>query len=41
VVAIDLDPFMLSGGGAFCMTLRLDATSAEARADAQPALAAA
>jgi N-dimethylarginine dimethylaminohydrolase len=28
VVAIDLEPFMLSGGGAFCMTLRLDLTGA-------------
>jgi N-dimethylarginine dimethylaminohydrolase len=28
VVALDLDPFMLSGGGAFCMTLRLDLASA-------------
>jgi N-dimethylarginine dimethylaminohydrolase len=31
VVAVDLDPFMLSGGGAFCMTLRLDLQSAAAR----------
>ncbi|HWE99721.1 MAG TPA: arginine deiminase-related protein [Caulobacteraceae bacterium] len=30
VVAVDLDPFMLSGGGAFCMTLRLDWRSAAA-----------
>jgi len=28
VVGVDLDPFMLSGGGAFCMTLRLDLQSA-------------
>jgi N-dimethylarginine dimethylaminohydrolase len=35
VVAVDLDPFMLSGGGAFCMTLRLDLTSA-ATAGASP-----
>lgn len=27
VVEIDLDPFILSGGAAFCMTLRLDLTS--------------
>jgi len=32
VVEIDLDPFILSGGAAFCMTLRLDQQS-------QPALA--
>lgn len=32
VVEVDLDPFILSGGAAFCMTLRLDLTS-------QPALA--
>ncbi len=24
VIGVDLDPFILSGGGAFCMTLRLD-----------------
>ena len=30
IVAIDLDPFILSGGGAYCMTLRLDRTSAPA-----------
>jgi N-dimethylarginine dimethylaminohydrolase len=30
VVALDLDPFRLSGGAAFCMTLRLDLTSAAA-----------
>jgi N-dimethylarginine dimethylaminohydrolase len=28
VVPVDLDPFMLSGGGAFCMTLRLDLSGA-------------
>ena len=28
LVEIDLSPFILSGGGAFCMTLRLDRTSA-------------
>ena len=33
VVAIDLSPFMLSGGAAYCMTLRLDRTSAPAHAD--------
>jgi N-dimethylarginine dimethylaminohydrolase len=27
VVGVDLDPFILSGGGAFCMTLRLDLVS--------------
>jgi N-dimethylarginine dimethylaminohydrolase len=27
VIAVDLDPFILSGGGAYCMTLRLDRTS--------------
>jgi N-dimethylarginine dimethylaminohydrolase len=27
VIGIDLDPFILSGGGAFCMTLRLDLAS--------------
>jgi N-dimethylarginine dimethylaminohydrolase len=32
LVEVDLDPFILSGGAAFCMTLRLDLTS-------QPALA--
>ncbi len=41
VVGIDLDPFILSGGGAFCMTLRLDLTSsAAALARREPALAA-
>jgi N-dimethylarginine dimethylaminohydrolase len=28
LVEVDLDPFMLSGGAAYCMTLRLDRTSA-------------
>lgn len=28
---VDLSPYMLSGGGAYCMTLRLDRTSAPAR----------
>jgi N-dimethylarginine dimethylaminohydrolase len=32
LIEVDLDPFILSGGAAFCMTLRLDLTS-------QPALA--
>ena len=32
VAGVDLEPFMLSGGGAFCMTLRLDRTSAPAEA---------
>jgi N-dimethylarginine dimethylaminohydrolase len=32
VVAVDLEPFMLSGGGAFCMTLRLNLTSTPAAA---------
>jgi len=27
VVPVDLDPFMMSGGAAYCMTLRLDRTS--------------
>jgi N-dimethylarginine dimethylaminohydrolase len=33
---VDLDPFILSGGAAYCMTLRLDRTSA-----ARPAILAA
>jgi N-dimethylarginine dimethylaminohydrolase len=33
VVAVDLSPFMLSGGAAYCMTLRLDRTSAPAHAE--------
>jgi N-dimethylarginine dimethylaminohydrolase len=32
VIGVDLDPFLLSGGGAFCMTLRLDLTNEAARA---------
>jgi N-dimethylarginine dimethylaminohydrolase len=32
VIGIDLDPFILSGGGAFCMTLRLDLASQAAPA---------
>jgi N-dimethylarginine dimethylaminohydrolase len=32
VVGVDLQPFMLSGGGAFCMTLRLDLMSEAAPA---------
>jgi N-dimethylarginine dimethylaminohydrolase len=31
VVGVDLSPFMLSGGAAYCMTLRLDRASAPAR----------
>jgi N-dimethylarginine dimethylaminohydrolase len=31
VTGIDLAPFILSGGGAYCMTLRLDRTSSAAR----------
>ncbi len=31
VTAVDLDPFILSGGGAYCMTLRLDRQSTAAR----------
>ena len=27
VIGVDLAPFILSGGGAFCMTLRLDSSS--------------
>lgn len=34
VLAVDLAPFMLSGGGAFCMTLRLDLQSPTGRRDA-------
>ncbi len=38
---VDLSPFMLSGGGAYCMTLRLDRTSgAQSIRAAQPAVAA-
>lgn len=32
VIGVDLEPFMLSGGGAFCMTLRLDLVSEPAPA---------
>jgi N-dimethylarginine dimethylaminohydrolase len=32
VIGVDLEPFMLSGGGAFCMTLRLDLVSQAAPA---------
>ena len=32
VTSVDLDPFMLSGGAAYCMTLRLDRTSVPAAA---------
>jgi N-dimethylarginine dimethylaminohydrolase len=31
VVEVDLSPFILSGGAAYCMTLRLDRTSGEGR----------
>ena len=34
VLGIDLAPFILSGGGAFCMTLRLDQMSADAKGQA-------
>ena len=33
VVPIDLDPFLLSGGAAYCMTLRLDRASTPAAAE--------
>jgi N-dimethylarginine dimethylaminohydrolase len=39
VVGLDLDPFLLSGGGAFCMTLRLDLRSTPQRAKPAYALA--
>jgi N-dimethylarginine dimethylaminohydrolase len=32
LVEVDLDPFILSGGAAYCMTLRLDRTSTPAQA---------
>jgi N-dimethylarginine dimethylaminohydrolase len=35
VLGVDLAPFILSGGGAFCMTLRLDLKSVVARAMAR------
>ncbi|HEY3694429.1 dimethylarginine dimethylaminohydrolase family protein [Phenylobacterium sp.] len=38
VVAIDLSPFMLSGGAAYCMTLRLDRASVPAAVHATQAL---
>ena len=38
VKAVDLEPFMLSGGGAFCMTLRLDLATTPATVR-QPAAA--
>ena len=37
VVGIDLAPFILSGGGAFCMTLRLDLTSTPTSASGERA----
>jgi len=40
VVEVDLAPFILAGGGAFCMTLRLDVTSLAATALAPASLAA-
>jgi len=36
VVGLDLAPFLLSGGGAFCMTLRLDLESAKTLVSANP-----
>ena len=36
VAEVDLAPFILSGGGAFCMTLRLDLATAPAAAIRQP-----
>ncbi|WP_026989295.1 dimethylarginine dimethylaminohydrolase family protein [Fodinicurvata sediminis] len=33
---LDLDPFILSGGAAYCMTLRLDRSSVHAAPDAAP-----
>jgi N-dimethylarginine dimethylaminohydrolase len=36
VVGVDLAPFILSGGAAFCMTLRLDLTAHRALAEGQP-----
>ena len=41
VTSLDLAPFILSGGGAFCMTLRLDLTSQTAGAPRALTLAAA
>jgi len=40
VLGVDLAPFMLSGGAAFCMTLRLDLASATAARAPERALAA-
>lgn len=40
VEAVDLSPFILSGGAAFCMTLRLDQASADAPMAAAPAASA-
>jgi N-dimethylarginine dimethylaminohydrolase len=40
VLAVDLSPFMLSGGGAFCMTLRLDLQTARLPAQASGAIVA-
>ncbi|CAG9174350.1 dimethylarginine dimethylaminohydrolase family protein [Cupriavidus respiraculi] len=36
---VDLTPFMLSGGGAYCMTLRLDRRSADVAPMAMPSVA--
>jgi N-dimethylarginine dimethylaminohydrolase len=36
VVGVDLAPFILSGGAAFCMTLRLDLSAHPALAEGQP-----
>jgi N-dimethylarginine dimethylaminohydrolase len=32
LIEVNLDPFILSGGGAYCMTLRLDRVSRPAAA---------
>lgn len=37
VAGVDVSPFILSGGGAFCMTLRLDLSSTDAPHAVQPA----
>jgi len=37
VIDVNLDPFILSGGGAYCMTLRLDNVFAPALALKEPA----
>jgi N-dimethylarginine dimethylaminohydrolase len=39
VTGVDLDPFILSGGGAYCMTLRLDRARAAAEASRKAAAA--